>query len=329
MKVAVRLPIALLVPICLVLFVVVPTRASVEGHFDRALSVNEAVQLEVETGSGSISVRAGGNAKVEIHGTIRANSGWHANDSDAAEKVRQIESNPPIRQDGNHIVIGRVEDRELLHNISISYEIVVPAETDLRSETGSGSQTIQGITGPVQTGSGSGSLHVSQIGKEVRAHTGSGSIELETIHSSVRATTGSGSIRAIGISGGLVASTGSGSVRLEQASAGDVEVETGSGGIEMSGVKGSVRARTGSGSISAQGEPAGRWRLHTGSGTVTVRLPEKAAFDLDAQASSGNIETTHSITVVGTLGRHELRGKANGGGPLLELSTSSGNIHID
>jgi putative adhesin len=252
-----------------------PARAATEGHFDRTLSVSGPADLEVETGAGSIQVRAGGSGKVEIHGTIRASNNWRPSDRDAEEKVRYLESHPPIEQDGNHVRIGRIDDHELARNLSISYELVVPAETKLRAESGSGSQTIEGIAGPLEAGSGSGGLRISGIGQEVHARTGSGSIELRAIRAGVRASTGSGSIQALGVAGSLTASTGSGSVKLEQTAPGDVEIDTGSGSIELSGVKGSVRANTGSGSVHAEGEPTGHWRLYTSSGSVIVRFPAR------------------------------------------------------
>jgi DUF4097 and DUF4098 domain-containing protein YvlB len=72
----------------------------------------------------------------------------------------------------------------------------------------------------------------------------------------------------------------------------------------------------------------GEWRLRSGSGSVRLRLPQQAAFDLDAHAGSGSIHTDHPILVEGTLSRRELRGKVRGGGSLLEVSTSSGSIEI-
>jgi len=329
MKVRLGLYPTLLAVGLLVAAAAIPAHAAVEGHFDRTLTVSGPVDLEVETGSGSIAIHPGSADKVEIHASIRASSGWHVSDSEAEAKVHSLESNPPIVQDGNTIRVGHIEDKDLSHNISITYELVVPAATHLRTQSGSGSQTIQGIEGPVDSNTGSGTLKISEIGKEVRARTGSGSIEVDSVHSSLRASTGSGSIRALGIAGGLNASTGSGSVKLEQTAPGDVEVSTGSGGIELAGVKGSIHVSTGSGSIRAEGEPAGEWRLRTASGSVTVRLPEQAAFDVEARTSSGHIESSHPITVQGTISPRELRGKARGGGPLLELSTSSGNIHIE
>jgi hypothetical protein len=302
----------------------------VAGHFDRTLQVNGAVDLDVETGSGSITVRAGSAGTVQIHATISVNDSWHSRgDKDAEQRVHELETNPPVEQNGNTIRVGHVDNHDLTHNISIRYEITVPAETRLRSQTGSGNQTVEGITGPLDASTGSGDLRVTHIGGEVRARTGSGGIELDSVQGNTRASTGSGSIRALGIGGGLVASTGSGDVKLEQTAAGDVEVETGSGEVELNGIKGAARVNTGSGSIHAQGEPTGEWRLRTGSGDLTVRVPEQTAFDLEAHTSSGHIESSHPITVQGTISPRDLRGKVRGGGVLLSLQTSSGSIEIE
>jgi hypothetical protein len=301
-----------------------------EGSFDRTLKVSGAVDLTIATGSGSISVRSGDASSVHVSARIRVSEGWHISDSEAKDKVSKLEANPPIEQDGNTIRIGEIRDEELRHNVSISYEVVTPAESRLHSSTGSGSQTIDGVRGPVEATTGSGGLRISRIGAELRASTGSGTITLDDIKGSVRATTGSGSIRAMGIAGGLSAVTGSGTVELEQTAAGDVDVQTGSGGIELRGVHGRLSARAGSGHISADGVPTGDWRLHTGSGGVTLHLPADAGFELEASTGSGTITTTHELTVSGIIGgRHELRGKAHGGGPLISASTSSGSIRVE
>jgi len=296
---------------------------SSEGHFDRTLNVTGTVDLDVQTGSGDITLRTGDSSKVEIHAKIHG-SGW----GDVEQHIHEIENNPPIEQSGNTIRIGHIENRDWKHNISISYELVVPSQTKLRSESGSGDQSADGISGPADMNSGSGSLHVKNIGGEVRARTGSGDIELETIRGNAHASAGSGTIQAMGISGGLVASSGSGDVKLEQTAAGEVEISTGSGDVEIKGVKGGAKVTTGSGSITAQGDPTSDWRLHSGSGSVRVDFPPQAAFNLVARTSSGNIETAHDISVQGKISPRELQGKVGAGGPLVELSTSSGTIEI-
>lgn len=299
-----------------------------EGSFERTLNVSGPVDLGVETGSGSISVRAGDTGRVHVLGTIKVHSNWDISRGDAEEKVRRLSANPPIEQTGNIIRIGKIEDRDLRQNVSISYEITVPRETQLLSTSGSGSQTIVGLSGPVQAETGSGGINVSNIGSEVKAETGSGSIEATDISGQLDAGTGSGSIRATGIAGAAQASTGSGSVRLELTSPGDVEVETGSGSVEVNGLHGALRVETGSGSITVDGTPRGDWRMSTGSGGISITLPVEAAFELNARTSSGRIYSDHPILVQGTIGTRELRGKVRGGGVLVALSTGSGNIRI-
>jgi DUF4097 and DUF4098 domain-containing protein YvlB len=282
--------------------------------------------LDVETVSGDITAHVGDSAKVEIHGRIHPSHGWF--NGDVQQRIHDIETNPPIEQSGNTIRVGHIENHDWKNGISISYDLIVPAQTKLRSESGSGDQTVDGIAGPLDSNSGSGNVKLSNIGNETYARTGSGSIELNSIHGNARATAGSGGIRAIGINGGLTASSGSGNVELEQTAAGEVEIGTGSGDVQIKGATGAVKIQTGSGKIVAQGNPTADWQLRSGSGNVTVELPQQAAFNLVARSSSGNIDTTREIAVQGRLSPRELQGTVGGGGPTVALSTSSGSIDI-
>lgn len=300
-----------------------------EGTFERTLAVTGAVDLGVETGSGSIAVRAGDVRTVHVVGTIKVHSNRGLSRSEAEDRVRRLVAKPPIEQSGNTIRIGKIEDRELREHVSISYEVTVPRDTTLTSESGSGSQTIDGLRGPVKAGTGSGSIDISNIGDEVKAETGSGSIDASRIGGRLVATTGSGSIRATGVAGPAKAGTGSGSVHLELSAPGDVNVETGSGSVEISGLRGALRVDTGSGSVTVDGEPTGSWYMSTGSGGISLRLPAEAAFDLEAKTSSGRIHSNHPILVQGAIGARELRGKVRGGGVLVAVSTGSGNIRIE
>ena len=295
-----------------------------EGSFDRTLSVTGPVRLDVSTGSGSIQVRTGSGNQVHVTGHIKSTD-WFGN---AEDRVKQIEANPPIQQSGNDIRIGHIEDREMMRNISISYELVIPADTELRSHTGSGSQTIAGVHGATEVSSGSGSLHVSDIGSRLRAETGSGDIDLDRIQGAVRVRAGSGSIRATAVAGGFDAETGSGRISLEQSAPGSVRVDTGSGGMELRGVKGSLDARAGSGGIQVEGEPTGPWTVHTGSGTVRLQLASSASFDLDARTSSGSLSVDQPVTVQGSLAKKHIQGKVRGGGVPVDVETGSGNIEI-
>jgi len=304
-------------------------RAAAEGSFDRTLKVTGSAEVEVNTGSGSINVHRGDSGSVRVHGLIRISNGWHGSGEGSEAKIRALEANPPIEQSGNTIRIGHIENPELRHGVSISYELEVPTETRLTSTTGSGNQTVRGIRGPLKARTGSGSLKVSEITDETRIETGSGDIDLENIQGGLSAQTGSGSIRAASIGSSVVATTGSGSIRLQQSGPGAVKLETGSGRVEASGVKSGLRAHTGSGNIQVEGTPGGDWNLETGSGNLILRLPPDTAFTLNAHTGSGQINTDHPITVQGSIGRHELRGKVGNGGAMLNLETGSGDIRIE
>ena len=301
-----------------------------EGRFDRTLNVRGPVDLEVSTGSGKIDVRTGGSSVVQIFGIIRANDDWR---SSAQDKVKYLTANPPIVQSGDSIRIGKVENEAYRNNVSISYEILVPRETRLRSQTGSGSMNIEAIRGPADGSTGSGSITMLNIGSDVTAETGSGQIELDQISGNVEASTGSGYIRAERISGSIRAETGSGQISVEQTMAElgsdrSVVASTGSGSIEVSGVNGALRAETGSGGITVSGIPSGDWRLQASSGGVTVHIDGSAAFDLYARTSSGRITVDHPVTVTGSVNKRELRGKVREGGRLVEVRTGSGSITI-
>lgn len=326
MKIAARAFPAILVSMLLFVFAYVPARADEQGHFDRTLTVSGPVNMDVQTGSGNINVHPGASGTVEIHAKIHA-SGWHMSD-DIEQRIHQIETNPPIEQSGNTIRIGHSDDRDLYRNISISYDLTVPSSTELRSASGSGDESIQGISGPADVSSGSGSLQLTNIGADTHARSGSGDVQLTSIHGSVRATTGSGSIHATGIAGGFAGSSGSGDVRVEQTAAGSVEIGTGSGTVELKGANGAVRVQTGSGNIVAEGQPSGDWTLHTGSGDVDVQFPASAGYELSAHSGSGSIHTSAELTTTGTISSRALHGKVHGGGSLIDVSTSSGSINI-
>src|SRR5438105_1885327 len=123
--------------------------AAADGNFDRTLKVTGAVDLEVSTGSGNITVKTGAGDAVVVHGYVRVNDNWFAG-GDAHDKVNRIVQNPPIEQNGNAIRIGRIDDPELRRNVTINYDVVVPAQTRVGAKTGSGDETIDGIRGELE-----------------------------------------------------------------------------------------------------------------------------------------------------------------------------------
>lgn len=327
-----RREVAMKVKRSLVLFAVLvlaqSANAAARGSFSRSLDVSGTPDVEVQTGSGNITVRSGPTGRVQINARIHASDDWFGGMS-AEERVKRIEANPPVKQTGNMISIGRIEDRELRQHLSIDYDITLPENSRLDARTGSGDQDISNVKGGLRATTGSGNIHASGIGGDPRLETGSGDIKLDSVSGKLYANTGSGNIIARGVSGGLIAETGSGDVEFDQTNSGNVTAHTGSGNIRLRNVKGGVEAHTGSGDVEVDGEATQAWDVETGSGNVNLRLPQNASFDLKAESSSGSIEMGRPITVQGTMKRNRIEGKVGNGGPLLTLHTGSGDIRLD
>jgi DUF4097 and DUF4098 domain-containing protein YvlB len=279
-----------------------------QGQFEKTFQVSGPVDLEVQTHSGDITVRTGPAGSVSVRGKIYVGDHWLF--GNRRTDVSDIEQHPPLRQDGNSIRIDYINARD----ISVDYEITVPAETAIRTRTGSGDQTIEGTHGNADVQSGSGDMRLTQIIGEIHIQTGSGNV------------------RAREISGPLRGGAGSGDIEVEETGSGDIDLHTGSGNVTARGIQGAFRADAGSGDITAEGTMAGAWEIRTGSGNVRVHLPADAAFDANISTSSGTLDVDAPITMT-VQGRvnetHKtINGKVRGGGPLLTLRTGSGDIHI-
>jgi hypothetical protein len=306
---------------------VLPLRAASTGHFERTLQVSGPVDLDVTSGSGNITVHTGGSGSVSVSAKIHGSTSWFG--GDVEDRIRRIEQNPPVEQQGNTIRIGHVEDRDLLRNISIDYDLTVPAQTKLSSHTGSGDQSINGVQLPLTAKTGSGNVTLDNIGGDAQISSGSGDLKINGVKGSLHASTGSGNIRAQAVAGEMNASAGSGDVELHQTAPGDVKVNTGSGNVRLYGVNGGVKASTGSGDIEVEGQAAHEWRLGAGSGNITLRLPAQASFDLDAQTNSGSLHLKRPVTTQGTISRTHIQGKVGNGGVPVNARTGSGDIALD
>lgn len=262
---------------------------SAEGTFDKTLSVHGNVTLDVSTGSGYIHVSPGSDNQVHIVGHVKANHGSFSMSS-PEERVKEVVDHPPIEQVGNIIRVGK-DDNHWLRNVSIDYEVTTPRETQLAAN------------------SGSGDLRIESVGKDAKL------------------STGSGNIKASGLRGTLSLETGSGDIDAQQIEPGDVKAGTGSGSLHLSGIQGGLRAQTGSGDIEVTGKPTENWKIGTGSGSVTMNTGN-AAYTLDASTGSGSVKSDVPLTIEGSLERHHVTGKVNGGGPLVRVETGSGSIHI-
>ncbi|MGH9510606.1 MAG: DUF4097 family beta strand repeat-containing protein [Terriglobales bacterium] len=225
----------------------------------------------------------------------------------------------------------------------------------VNAETGGGSIEVGNIGGDITLHTGGGSIKVASAKGKINAETGGGSVVIVSGLQGAILETGGGNIQVQHCDGHVKASTGGGSIDLGDLG-GPVEIETGGGSIRLTSAKGLVNAQTGSGSIELDGVPSARAEtgsggiiarfissngvrsdsvLQTAVGDITVYLSPNIPITIRASIDVANGHTIRSdfpeIRVASNGGEWgpksvSAEGSLNGGGPLLKLRTSTGNI---
>jgi hypothetical protein len=277
--------------ICLCIALATQLMAVEEGSFDRTISISGPVELDVKTASGGITVTHGSPGAVRIHAILKADEGWFSS-GDVAERMRELEKNPPVEQNGNRVRLGYLEGgRELLKGISIRFEIQTPPDTRVQASSSSGGIRVDGVHGPVDCKTSSGGIEVHDIAGDVHASSSSGGQHIRNIKGAVFDRSSSGGIEALEVAGALDAEASSGSLRLGQTVAAPIRVRTASGG-------------------------------------VTVELARNSGYDLSVATGSGSM-TIPEMTVNSSFSRHHIEGKVRSGGPMVSIRTASGSVRID
>ena len=162
-----------------------------------------------------------------------------------------------------------------------------------------------------------------------RITTSNGSLRLNDLDGAARMKTSNGSLKIFHLTGNFDGGTSNGSVELDDVK-GDCTVKTSNGRVKAEGVKGAFDATTSNGSVDAALDElrAGGVRVSTSNGGITVRLARTANARLMARTSNASISTDFDVAAHGVSDKHHLEGTIGSGGPVLDLSTSNGSIHV-
>lgn len=211
---------------------------------------------------------------------------------------------------------------------------------DLKLETAGGSINIGTVNGQVVAETAGGSINVAQGKSNVSVETAGGSISVAECAGMLKATTAGGSLDIGRVGRGASLETAGGSIRLT--SAGDVvKAVTSGGGIKLSKLPKGAYAETEAGPIEAEfiakrGDFTDS-KLVTNAGDIVVYLPSDLGVTVRAtiEVSNGHRVVTDFDEVKVTKDGGEYgpatvygNGAINGGGPVLKLNTSNGNIYL-
>ena len=226
---------------------------------------------------------------------------------------------------------GRKHWQKQLNLAKIHFLITVPQQYNIDLNTSSNDISVANLTGDVRVRTSGGSLCFENITGAVWGHTSGGSIETVNVTGDVQVRTSGGNLRFGAIQGFISGRTSGGSIKVVDCSGG-TDVRTSGGGIWLGGIGRNVTARTSGGSIQANmtTQPQSECSLRTSGGQITFTLIPDIAVDLEAKTSGGRVSTDFAVesTIQGKVPKNRLEGSINGGGPLLKLRTSGGNIHL-
>jgi hypothetical protein len=170
----------------------------------------------------------------------------------------------------------------------------------------------------------------------LQARTSDGNVTLSGLQGDLSLTTGDGNVGLDHVSGNLRIKSGDGHVRVTDAD-GAIDAHTSDGNLSVDGLFHALAVQTSDGTLDLNlregTKLTGASTIRSSDGSVTIRVPQSFAADLNVHTSDGHVDCTLPLTMdhyqsSGGQG-HELHGKLNGGGTPLTIHTSDGNVKIE
>ena len=274
------------------------------------ISIPSKLDLELSTGGGNITL------KNDLDGKIDAST------AGGNIAVKNIMGKADISTAGGNIKVGDIN-------------------SDADISTAGGDMKIGDINGTADVSTAGGNIKIGYIKGGADVSSAGGNISVDNIGGNADISTGGGNVKVGSVSGSAELNTGGGNISLEAAT-GKVEVNTGAGNINLENIKGGIEANTGAGNIYAKLIPDGEnvSELNTGVGNITLYVPPSAKVTIvatahvlmwDDESELQNITSEFAATTINRYGHGkqiEATFKLNGGGSLIELNVSMGEIEI-
>ncbi|MCF3648289.1 DUF4097 family beta strand repeat-containing protein [Synoicihabitans lomoniglobus] len=276
-------------------------------------AVGDMPLINLATFHGSIDVEQGESGRVEL--ILEANSST-ANDQRWLDAI-VVQGSPfgaglaiGVRQNGLGVEfgVGKVPDR----SVKLTLRVPQTCSMDVISQTGT-VYVGNDFHGRVRARTMDGDIFIGRIEGEVSAETRRGNL-------SVARTTGDLSARSH--TGDLNIGTVQGRADL-RADNGNIDVMSTVGGITAEAIRGDIVA-------GLEGKIAHEVRLKASAGDVKITVDPATAMQVQARAKWGQVKSDLAVAPTGRggNGKNRLEGAVNGGGPLVALVASGGNVLI-
>lgn len=262
-------------------------------------------RLNVENYNGAVEVAGWDEPSVEITGVK------YASTRDALDTIKiEIHESSAVTE------IRTIRPGSWNGNSGARYLIRLPRQTELdRIVSSNGAVRVQDMAAAVRIHASNGAIRVGNTSGQVDAETSNGPIELDSATGKLNLKTSNGHILAEGVTGQCDAETSNGPVtlRFTDAPDGPTRINTSNGSVHVTMPK----------------PPKSGIRAETGSGSITLDLPANTAARVDAHASRLSVSSDFDLANgSGSDRKRNLEGNIGSGGPLIELTTRNGRIHL-
>jgi hypothetical protein len=318
--------------------------------------------VTIATDRGDVNVHASDGNDLQVS----ANKSAHgASERAAKERIGAVDVRVEKTGDGYTI---HPTDQEGPHgNVKVDLEITVPKSSVLSVNTGHGDVKIAGVGGAITAVSQEGSVEIHDSGSDVSATISKGDARIMNVGGSVKLSGRGSEIEISDVKGDAsVSGEFYGPIRVRNVAKNthynsqkaDIQLvkltgllELDSGSIEVSDVGGSAKLATQEKDIEVE-NVAGKLQIAdknggikvgyseppredimiaNASGAVELTLPSKAAFEINATSSNGEVDSDFDNATLDSTnenGTGKIMGRVGTGGPKIQISTSYGSINL-
>lgn len=290
-------------------------QAKIERTVEKTFVVQPGGTLHVRTQGGDIHVVSSSDSAVKVVAKEKIKAGSEAEADEVLKKLTLT-----LEQEGNDVTAAAEYEKKSsgLHwgswpPVEVEFIVTVPARYSAELKTSGGDISVGDLDGQLHARTSGGDVKIGKISGEVDASTSGGNLVLAQGGAAVHLNTSGGNIRV----GHAVGAT---------------ELRTSGGDIEIDSVENSLEARTSGGNVTAviTGALKGDCELKTSGGRVKAVVGKGVGFRLDAATSGGDVDA-EGLTIKiehGGARKSSLVGDVSGGGPLLRLRSSGGDIVV-
>ena len=225
--------------------------------------------------------------------------------------ANELKSALTLTSNHGDVEVSAITGTVLAHLNSSGSSFAAHAVTGSVSVEGHGHDlTISDVSGPVRmTGDFFGDTHLEHINGSVVFHTSRTDFQLARLNGQIEISH-QATLTAEEAIGPITLTTANRNITLDRIS-GDVNVTNRNGSVDV---------------LSAP--PMGNLTVENRNGAVNVTVPEKTGFNVQADTTNGSIESDFSLNNQTQNNRGSMSGAVAGGGHLLRLITSQGDISL-